>query len=61
VFSWKLYSLRRPMKKRSGNESKSDRSKRREESTRVKRRKSGKKKEAARPLPLWLRVLSRVD
>lgn len=60
-FPWNLYSLRRPMKKKSGNQSKNGRSKRSGESTQVKPRKRGKKKESARPIPLWLQVLSRVD
>jgi hypothetical protein len=49
------------MKKKPGNQLKNGRSKRRGESTRVKRVKAGKKKDAARPLPLWPQVLSRVN
>jgi hypothetical protein len=49
------------MKKKSVSQSKNGRTKRSVDSTGVKRLKRRKKKEAARPLPLWLQVLSRVN
>ena len=49
------------MKKKTGIRSQSGRPKRNGKLGRKKQRKSAKKKQAARPLPLWLQVSSRVD
>jgi hypothetical protein len=53
-FSW-------PMKKKIGIRLLSGRPKRNAKLDREKHRKSAKNKQAARAMPLWLQVLSRVD